>query len=367
MKPVSDLMTINVGPQHPSTHGGLHVEAMLQGEIVVDTLVHLGYVHRSMEKIAESRTYAQFVPYTSRLDYLASSLPTLGYVQAVEKLLDITVPERAEYIRVIMGELSRIASHMLFVGSLAIDLGAVTGLVYTFRDRERIMNMLEMTSGQRLIASYMRIGGVSHDLPEDFYPYVNAFINDVPAMLDEYHGLITGNEILQARCRGVGVLDAAEAVALGVTGPNLRACGIDYDLRRDDPYGIYERFSFKVPIGHNGDCLDRLMLRVLEIQESANIVSQALRDLPEGDFKSKVPRILKAEKGREVYHRIESAKGELGYYIVGNGTDKPYRLHVRAPSFINLMALPVISRGGKLQDVIANIATLDPVLGESDR
>lgn len=367
MRFAPDLMTINVGPQHPSTHGGLHVETVLQGEVVADTLVHLGYVHRSVEKIAESRTYTQFIPYTSRLDYLASSLPTLGYVQAVERLLDITVPERAEYIRTIMAELSRIASHMLFIGSLAIDLGATTGLIYTFRDRERIMNMLEMTGGQRLISSYMRIGGVSHDLPGEFLPYVRSFLQDVPAMLDEYNGLITGNEILQARCRGVGVLGAEEAVALGVTGPNLRASGVDYDLRRDDPYGIYDRFSFQVPLGTHGDCMDRLMMRVYEIEQSAAIISQAVRDLPAGDFKGKVPRTLKAARGREVYHRIESAKGELGFYIVGDGSDKPYRLHVRAPSFINLAALPLISRGGKLQDVIANIATLDPVLGESDR
>ncbi len=367
MSLVQDLITINVGPQHPSTHGGLHVEAVLHGEVIVDTIVHLGYVHRSMEKIAESRTFAQFLPYTSRLDYLASQLPTLGYAQAVEKLLDITVPERAEYIRVIMAELSRIASHMLFIGSLAIDLGAVTGLVYTFRDRERIMNMFEMTSGQRLVASYMRIGGISHDLPEEFFPYVKSFISDVPRMLDEYNGLISGNEILQARCKGVGILQAQDALDLGVTGPNLRACGIAYDLRRDEPGSFYERFSFQVPTGENGDCMDRLMMRIYEIEQSAAIIDQALKALPEGDFKAKVPRVLKAEKGREIYHRIESAKGELGYYIVGDGSDKPYRLHVRAPSFVNLMALPIISNGGKLQDIIANIATLDPVLGESDR
>lgn len=363
----TDLLTVNIGPQHPSTHGGLHVEAVMDGEIVVDAVVHLGYVHRSVEKIAESRTFAQFVPYASRLDYLASNLPTMGYVQAVEKLLGIQIPERAEYIRIIMSELSRIASHMLFIGSLAIDLGATTGLVYCMRDRERIMNMFEMTSGQRLVASYMRIGGVSHDLPEEFFPYVKSFLADIPAMIDEYHGLITGNEILQARCRGIGILKADQAIDLGITGPNLRACGVDFDLRRDDSYGIYGRFNFQVPVGKCGDCWDRLMMRVMEIEQSAVIIQQALQDLPEGDFKAKVPRVLKAEKGRDVYHRIESAKGELGYYIVASGGDKPARLHVRAPSFINLMALPVISRGGKLQDIIANIATLDPVLGESDR
>lgn len=363
----SDQYTINIGPQHPSTHGGLHVEALMDGEIVRDAIVHLGYVHRSVEKIAESRTYTQFLPYTSRLDYLATHLPTLGYVQAVEKLLGVEVPERAEYIRVIMAELSRIASHMIFVGSLAVDLGATTGLVYCLRDRERIMDLFEMTSGQRLIASYMRFGGVNADLPAEFGPALESLINDIPKMIEEYHGLITGNEILQARCQGIGILSQELALAYGVTGPNLRASGVDYDLRRVDPYGVYDRFDFQVPLGQTGDCWDRLMVRIEEIEQSGHIIRQAWQSLPEGEFRGKVPKVIKPEKGREVYHRIESAKGELGYYLVADGSENPYRVHVRAPSFINLMVLPPISRGGKLQDIIANIATLDPVLGESDR
>ncbi|HCF48804.1 MAG TPA: NADH-quinone oxidoreductase subunit D [Syntrophomonas sp.] len=363
----TETYTINIGPQHPSTHGGLHVEAIMDGEEVKDAIVHVGYVHRSVEKIAESRTYAQFVPYASRLDYLASHLPTLGYVQAVEKLAGIIVPERAEYIRVIVSELSRIASHMIFVGSLAIDLGATTGMVYCFRDRERIMDMFEMSSGQRMIASYMRLGGISADLPESFYPAVESFINDLPGMIAEYHGLISGNEILQERCKDVGILSAQDAVAYGVTGPNLRASGVDYDLRRDDPYGIYPRFEFRVPTGQRGDSWDRFMVRIEEMEQSGRIIKQALRDMPSGEIQAKVPRILKPEKGREVYHRVESSKGELGFHLVSDGSDKPYRVHVRAPSFINLMVLPLICRGGKLQDVITNIATLDPVLGESDR
>lgn len=363
----TDLYTINIGPQHPSTHGGLHVEAVMDGEMVADAIVHLGYVHRSMEKIAESRTYTQFIPYTSRLDYLASHLPTLGYVQAVEKLMGVKVPERAEHIRVIVAELSRIASHLLFVGSLAIDLAATTGLIYCLRDRERIMDLFEMSSGQRLIASYMRVGGVSADLPEEFYPAVQSFLNDLPGMIDEYNGLITGNEILQARCKGIGILNPEEAITYGVTGPNLRASGIAYDLRKVDPYGIYQRFEFDVPTGQQGDCLDRLIVRIEEIRQSGHLIRQALKEMPEGEVRGKVPKVLKPEKGREVYHRIESSKGELGYYLVSDGTEKPYRVHVRAPSFVNLMVLPCISRGGKLQDLIANIATLDPVLGESDR
>ncbi|MEQ8200056.1 MAG: NADH-quinone oxidoreductase subunit D [Syntrophomonadaceae bacterium] len=363
----TDRYIINIGPQHPSTHGGLHVEAVMDGEEVVDVMVHLGYVHRSVEKIAESRTYPQFIPYAARLDYMATNLPAWGYVGAVEKLTGVAVPERAQYIRVIMGELSRIASHMMFVGSLAIDLAATTGLLYCLRDRERIMDMFEMTSGQRLLSAYMRIGGVSHDLPEEFFPAIRSFLADVPRMLDEYNGLITGNEILQARCSGIGVLDPETAIAYGVTGPNLRASGIGYDLRRADLYGFYDRFDFEVAVAQKGDCLARLLVRLEEIQQSAKIIGQALEQMPEGEILGKVPKVLKPEKGREVYHRIESAKGELGYYLVSDGTEKPARLHVRAPSFINLMVLPVISRGGKLQDIIANIATLDPVLGESDR
>ncbi|MDD3365411.1 MAG: NADH-quinone oxidoreductase subunit D [Syntrophomonas sp.] len=363
----TDLYTINIGPQHPSTHGGLHVEAVMDGEVVKDAIVHLGYVHRSVEKIAESRTYTQFIPYASRLDYLATHLPTLGYVQAVEKLIGVEVPERAEYIRVILGELSRIASHMVFVGSLAIDLGATTGLIYCLRDRERIMDMFEMSSGQRLLASYMRIGGVITDLPEEFFPAVHSFLDDLPKMIDEYNGLISGNEILQARCKGIGILTSEEAMAYGVTGPNLRASGVAYDLRQADPYGIYERFNFEIPIGQRGDCMDRLTVRIKEIEQSGHIIRQALKEMPVGEVRGKVPKVIKPEKGKEVYHRIESAKGELGYYLVSDGTEKPYRVHVRAPSFVNLMVLPSISRGGKLQDIIAVIATLDPVLGESDR
>lgn len=363
----TDHITVNIGPQHPSTHGGLHVEAVFDGEIIVDSKVHLGYVHRSVEKIAESKTYAQFVPYASRLDYLASQLPTLAYCQAVEKMIGAEIPERAEYIRVIMGELSRIASHMLAIGSIAIDLGATTGLIYCFRDRERIMDMFEMTSGQRLIASYMRIGGIAEDLPEEFFPAVNSFVEDLPKMVKEYNDLLVGNEIMQSRLKGVGRLSAEDAIAYGVSGPNLRATGVNYDIRKVQPYGIYDRFDFDVPTATNGDSWDRFILRIEEIVQSGRIIKQALENLPAGEIKGKVPKVIKPVDGVEVYHRIESAKGELGYHIISNGSEKPHRLHVRAPSFINLMVLPLISQGEKLQDMIANIATLDPVLGESDR
>jgi NADH-quinone oxidoreductase subunit D len=363
----TELYTINVGPQHPSAHGGLRIETTLDGEVVHDLVVHLGFVHRSIEKIAESRTYHQFVPFNSRLDYLASNLPTMAYCQAVEKLAGIEVPERAEYLRVITGELNRIAAHLLFAGSLAIDLGATTGFIYCMRDREMILDMLEMISGQRMIAAYNRIGGVSDDFPEEFYPAIDAFLAYVPKFLKEYDDLLTGNEIFQARLKGVGKMTLEQAMQYGTTGPNLRACGLAYDIRRADPYGIYDRFSFEIPTAESGDAWARYLLRLREIEQSAFIIRQALDTLPKGEFRAKVPRVLKPEADATVYHRIETAKGELGYFIVSDGSEKPYRLHVRAPSFINLMMLPIITRGEKFQDLITNIATLDPVLGEADR
>lgn len=363
----TDIYTVNVGPIHPSTHGGLHVEAIMDGEIIQDVVVHLGYVHRSVEKIAEGKTYQQFVPYTARLDYLATNLPVLGYCQAVEKLLGIEVPERAEYIRVIMAELSRIASHQIAISATGIDLGATTGLMYGMRDRERIMNIFEMTGGQRLLSSYIRIGGVAADIPDEFIPAVKSLVQDVPRMMEEYNGLMTGNEIWAARMEGVGILTPETAIQYGVTGPNLRASGIAYDLRKAEPYGIYDRFDFDLPLGKRGDSLDRWQVRIDEIGQSGRIIEQALEAMPEGEIMAKVPKVLKPAAGKEVYHRIESAKGELGYYIVSDGSSKPYRLHVRAPSFINLMVLPLICRGGVFQDIITNIATLDPILGESDR
>ncbi len=363
----SEKYVLNMGPQHPSTHGGMHLETIMDGEFIDDVIVHLGYDHRSVEKIAESRTYIQFIPYASRLDYLSSNLPTMAYCQAVEKLMQIEVPERAEYIRVIMGELNRIASHLLFVGSLCQDVGATTGLAYCMREREKILNLIEMTGGQRMLSSYMRIGGVSDDLPPEFFPAVKAFLDGVPNMLKEFNGLISGNEILQGRLKDVGVISKEEAIAWSLSGPNLRAAGVPYDIRKEEPYGIYDRFDFEIPTADYCDCWNRYLMRIEEMEQSARIVRQALEGLPEGEFRTKIPRILKPEKGAEVYYRIEGAKGELGFYILSDGTEKPKRLHVRAPSFINLMVLPIISKGERFQDLICNIATLDPVLGECDR
>lgn len=266
-----------------------------------------------------------------------------------------------------MAELSRIASHQIAISATAIDLGATTGLMYGMRDRERIMDIFSMTGGQRLLSSYIRIGGVAEDIPDEFIPVVSGFINDIPKMMKEYDGLMTGNEIWEARMKGVGILSKEDAIAYGVTGPNLRASGVPYDIRKAEPFGIYDRFDFEVPVGSAGDSLDRWNVRIAEIGESGRIIKQALDNMPDGDIMAKVPKVIKPQEGLEVYHRIESSKGELGYYIVSDGGTKPYRLHVRAPSFINLMVLPLISRGGVFQDIITNIATLDPILGESDR
>ena len=363
----SEKYVINMGPQHPSTHGGMHLEVTLDGEFIDNVVVHLGYDHRSIEKIAESRTYIQFMPYASRLDYLSSNLPAMAYCQAVEKLMNIEVTERAEYIRVIMAEFNRIASHLLFVGALCQDLGATTALAYCMREREKILNLIEMTGGQRMLSSYMRIGGVSDDLPPEFFPAAEAFLKGVPNLISEIEGLVSGNEIFQHRMKNTGVISKEDAIKWTLTGPNLRAAGVPFDIRKAEPYGVYDRFTFEVPTADKSDNWNRYLLRLREIEQSASIVRQALDGLPEGDFRTKIPRVLKPAKGAEVYHRIEGAKGELGFYLLSDGTERPQRMHVRAPSFINLMVLPIMSKGERIQDLICDIATLDPVLGECDR
>ncbi|GAW92851.1 NADH:ubiquinone oxidoreductase 49 kD subunit 7 [Calderihabitans maritimus] len=359
-------ITLNMGPQHPSTHGVYRAILTLDGETVVDVENVVGYLHRGVEKLAEDRTYTQFIPYTDRMDYLAALINEMGYVQAVEKLMGIEVPERAEYIRVIMAELQRIASHMVFVGSMALDVAGFTGWMYAFRDRERILDLFDMVAGGRLTINYMRIGGVADDLPEEFIPALRKILAELPACFDEYDGLVTGNEIFQARCKGVGVIDAETAINYGFTGPNLRACGVPFDLRKVTPYGIYDRFDFEVPVGENGDTFDRFVMRIQEMRQSVRIIEQAVRDLPEGPIMAKVPKVIKPPAG-EVYHQIEGAKGILGYYIVSDGSSKPYRLHVHSPSFVNLGAFPLLARGGNIQDAVAALASIDIVLGEVDR
>ena len=361
----TETYTLNMGPQHPSTHGVLQVVLELDGERVVKAVPHMGYLHRGIEKLAESRTYTQFIPYTDRLDYVSSMGNNLGYCQTVEKLMGIVVPERAEYLRVIMTELNRIASHLLFMSSLAIDLGATTGMMYGFRDREHILDLFDMVCGARLTYNYIRIGGVVEDVPPEFIPAAQKFLSDFPEMLAEYHNLLTGNEILYYRLKNTAVIGAVQALEIGLTGPCLRASGIDYDIRKIEPYGIYDRFDFDVPLGQNGDNWDRYMVRMDEMVESAKIIAQAIAQLPDGPVMAKVPKVLKPPVG-DVYHRIENPRGELGYYIVSDGTTKPYRTHVRRPSLINLQALGDVCKGIMIADVVAVLATLDPLMGEVD-
>ncbi|WP_227766668.1 NADH-quinone oxidoreductase subunit D [Zhaonella formicivorans] len=362
----TEELTINMGPQHPSTHGVYRAVLTLDGEHVVNVENVIGYLHRGMEKIAESRTYTQFIPYTDRMDYMSGMLNELGYVQAVETLMGVEVPERAEYLRIIMAELQRIASHMVYLGSMALDLNGFTPWMYFFRDREKILDLFEMTCGSRLTTSYMRVGGVSEDIPEEFLPQLQQFLADMPRSMEEYDQIVTGNEIFQARTKDVGIISGERALAYGLTGPNLRASGIDFDLRRDAPYGIYDRFDFKVVVGTKGDCFERWMMRIGEVEESLKIIAQAARDLPDGPVMAKVPKVLRPPVG-EIYHQIEGSKGILGYYLVSDGSNKPYRLHIHGPSFVNIGAYPEMARGGTMQDAVAILASLDPVLGEVDR
>lgn len=361
----TETYTLNMGPQHPSTHGVLQVVLELDGEQVVEAIPHMGYLHRGIEKLAESRTYVQFIPYTDRLDYVSSMGNNLGYCQTVEKLMGIEIPERAEYLRIIMVELNRIASHLIFMGSLAIDLGASTGMMFGFRDRERILDLFDMACGARMTYSYIRFGGVSADLPPEFIPALQCFLADFPAMLEENHGLLTGNEILYHRLKNNAIISGEKAMKFGLTGPSLRASGIDYDLRKVEPYGIYDRFDFSVPLGQTGDSWDRYLVRMEEMRQSASIIAQAVEQLPEGPVMAKVPKVLKPPVG-DVYHSIENPRGELGYYIVSDGSPKPYRIHVRRPSFINLQALNETCQGLLIADVVAVLATLDSLMGEVD-
>ncbi|MBZ4654973.1 MAG: NADH-quinone oxidoreductase subunit D [Bacillota bacterium] len=358
-------ITVNLGPQHPSTHGVFRLVIHLDGEVATGGTSVLGYLHRGLEKLAESRTYPQFIPYTDRLDYLASMSNNLAYVQTVEKLMGIEVPERAEYLRVIFAELQRIASHMVGVGTFVMDLGAVTAVFYPFIHREKILDLFSMTCGGRLTYNYMRIGGLSHDIPEEFLPKLQEFLDYMRTALEEYHQLVTGNEIFLARTKGVGVITKEMAMSYGLSGPNVRASGVCYDVRKAHPYGIYDRFNFNVPVFESGDTFDRYMVRMIEMEESVKIIRQAIKDLPEGPVLGKVPKLIKPPAG-EVYHSIENPKGELGFYIVSDGSPKPYRLHIRRPSFVNLGVLEEIIKGWKVADVIAILASLDIVLGEVD-
>lgn len=355
-----------MGPQHPSTHGVLRVILTLDGETVVDAKPDIGYLHRGVEKLAEKRTYVQFVTLTDRTDYLASMLNNAVYAMAVEKLMAIEVPERAEFIRVIMMELQRIASHLVFVGAFGLDLGASTPFIYAFREREDICDLFEMVCGARLTYSYIRPGGVMRDLPAGFDQKLRAFLKKMPSRMDEFDELLTKNGILILRSRGVGVISAKDAINWALSGPPLRGSGVPFDIRRDQPYSVYDRMQFDVITQPDGDCLSRYRVRPIEIRESLRIVEQSLDMLPEGDYTAKVPRVIKPPAG-EVYTRVESPRGDLGVYLISDGTSNPYRLHWRAPSFINLAAVGDMIKGWKIADAVAIIGSLDIVLGEVDR
>ena len=358
---------VNMGPQHPSTHGVLRLRLVLDGETVLDVEPVLGYLHSSKEKLQEEHTYLQTIPITDRMDYLASMSNNLGCALAIEKLADIEVPERATTIRVIMAELQRIASHCFAQGTLLQDLGAWgTPLMYFLKEREQVLDIFEMVCGARLTYNYIRPGGVSQDLPPEFFPAVLRFLDDFPSRLDEYEDLLAENEVIRARTVDVGVLSPELAINASITGPMLRGSGVRYDLRKADPYCGYDRFEFEVPAGQRGDSYDRFMVRFYEMRESLSIVRQALDSLPPGPWKSPVPLVIRPPKG-DAYHQIESPRGQIGYYLVSDGGGSPWRFHVRAPSFINLTALKQMVVGCKVADVVAIVGSIDIVMGEVDR
>ena len=363
----TEPVTINLGPQHPSTHGVFRLRVTFDGEEVLDLEPVIGYMHRGTEKLAESRTYVQIITLTDRMDWLASMSNNLAYVRTVEKLGGIEVPERAMHLRVISAELQRIASHLMATGFLVNDLGAfATPLMYCFRERERILDMFEMLCGARLTLSYMRPGGVLQDAPEEFWTALDIFLRDMPEYIDDLEGLITGNEIVLARTRNVGILSAEQAFNASITGPMLRASGVQWDVRKADPYEIYDRFEFDIPIGAVGDTFDRYIVRIQEMRESLKIIKQCVEVIPDGSIRTQVPFFVRPPEG-DAYACVEGPKGELGFYIVSDNGIMPYRCKVRAPSFINLTALREMTVGWKMGDLIAILGSIDIVLGEVDR
>ena len=387
----SDIVTINMGPSHPATHGVLRLVLKLEGERVRHCVPHLVYLHRGMEKIAENRTYLQFIPYTDRMDYLSPLAANVGFALAVEELLGVRVPTRGEVIRVICCELARIGSHQLWLGTHALDLGAGTVFFHTFRDREWHYDLVEDLTGARLTTSFSRIGGVMHDVEQKWLERLREFVDAMPGRVDEYESLLTKNTIWLRRTQDVGAISPEDAISFGMTGPNMRATGFDYDLRKARPYSGYENYDFEIPVGSKGDIYDRYLVRLEEMRQSCRILDQAMRNLPDGPINIDDPKIFLPPKKKvlssmeeliqqfmivtegfecpagEVYHSTEVPKGELGFYIVSTGGKSPYRLRIRSPSFNSLAALPQLVEGGLLADVIANIASLDPVMGEVDR
>ncbi len=384
-------VNLHMGPQHPSSHGVLHLVLDLKGEKVLRVEPDIGYLHRGTEKIAENLLYHQFTPYTDRLDYMCAMSNNLAYVSAVEKLMGIEITPRAKYIRVIAAELSRIAGHLLGMGAWAVDLGAMSILLYMIREREIILDIFEQLCGARMTLTYLRIGGVRYDFTDQCKEACLNLVKIMPGRIDEYEGILTGNRIWNDRNRDVGVISKEAAINLGLSGPALRATGVDWDVRKDEPYLAYSDLNFEVPTGENGDSFDRYMVRINEMRQSVRIIEQAISRLPEGPFNIEDPQVVpplkkdvyndmealihhfkyvsegfSAPKG-EIYSSIESPKGELGVYIVSDGSSKPYRLKLRVPSFMNLQSMNELSKGGYFADVISVLSSLDPVFGECDK
>jgi NADH-quinone oxidoreductase subunit D len=384
-------MILNMGPQHPSTHGVLRLVLEIDGETIVRIRPDIGYLHTGIEKTCEAKFYQQAVPLTDRIDYLCPMTNNLAYCLAVEKLLGVEIPPRAQWLRVMFNELTRINSHLVWLGTHALDIGAMTVFLYCFREREDILRMFEAVAGQRMMTSYFRVGGVSMDLPLGFTERLRTFAANFPSCVDEYEGLLTNNPIWTERTKGVAKITREDAFALLLSGPTARGSGIDWDLRRDMPYTGYEHFKFNVPVATEGDVYARYIVRVAELRESISIVKQALEGLPEGPIKADAPKVVLPDREKmktqmesliyhfkivtegftvppgEVYQGVESPRGEMGYFVTSDGTAKPYRVHMRAPSFANLNAIPVMCEGGLLADVVAAIGSIDIVLGDVDR
>ena len=384
-------MILNMGPQHPSTHGVLRVLLEIDGENIVRIMPDIGYLHTGIEKTCEAKFYQQVVPLTDRIDYLCPLTNNLCYCLAVEKLLGLEIPPKAQWMRVLLNELTRINSHLVWLGTHAMDIGAMTVFLYCFREREEILKMFEMVSGQRMMTSYFRIGGLALEPPLDFFDRVRDFAGYFPERVDEYENLLTSNPIWMMRTKGVARISAEDCLALGGTGPTLRGSGVDFDLRRDMPYSSYEKFQFRVPVSQDGDVFARYMCRVQELRESIGIVRQALDGMPDGPVKADAPGIVLPDREKmktqmesliyhfkiitegfavpagEVYQAVESPRGEMGYYVVSDGTSKPYRIHMRGACFANLQTLPIMCEGKLLADVVAAIGSIDIVLGEIDR
>jgi NADH-quinone oxidoreductase subunit D len=390
--PLDNTMVLNMGPQHSATHGVLRVLLKLDGETVLGCVPELGYLHRGYEKLAENCSYHEFIPHTDRLDYISPMSNNTAYVLAVEKLLGIEAPKRAQYIRTIISELARISSHLLFMGSMGIDLGALTVFMWTFREREKLYDIFESIAGARFTTSYTRIGGVAQDFTSEHISVVKQFIDEFPELLNASERLLNSNRIFIERCDGIGYISLEDAIALGVTGPSLRACGFDYDVRRAQPYLVYNEVDWDIPYFEGGDSLARYYQRLEEMKESVKIVKQCLEKMPEGDVHLFQPKKVLPRKEKiytkmeelihdfmlinsginppvdgEIYHAIEAPKGELGFYFYSNGKGQPWRMKIRSPSFVNLQSLSTMLRGVMISDVVATIASLDPVMGEADK